>query len=138
MRKFIRSLSLAFTAGAFGAFIYSVLAHFLDAWGVIRALDVRLSYELTLASLYPCLVWGGLWGLLLLVPLLKRSYCIYRGLALSAVLSALHLLIIYPYMTNKGFLGLKLGLMTPLVIIFFNAVWGITAAFWLDYTRERV
>ncbi len=138
MRKLLRGLSLAFTAGAFGAFMYSVTAYFLGAWGAHRALDVRLIYELTPASLYPRLVWGGLWAFLLLVPVLKRTYCIYRGLVLSIVLSALHFFIIFPYMTNKGFLGMKLGLLTPLVVLFYNAVWGIFAAFWLDYTRERV
>jgi hypothetical protein len=138
MRRTIRSLSLAFTAGAFGAFIYAVTAHFFSAYGVTRAFGVRLDYVMTPESLYPRLVWGGLFALLLLVPILERKYCIYRGVVLGVLLALVHLLIIYPYMTRKGFLGLKFGVWAPAFIIFYNAVWGIFAAFWLDYTRERV
>ncbi|MEE9542228.1 MAG: hypothetical protein V3V95_00410 [Thermodesulfobacteriota bacterium] len=138
MRRTIRSLSLAFTAGAFGAFIYSVTAFFLGTYGVHRAFGVKLAYKMTPEALYPALVWGGLFALLLLVPILRSKYCIYRGIVLGVLLSLIHLLIIYPYMTNKGFLGLRLGTWTPAFVIFYNAVWGIFAAFWLDYTRERV
>lgn len=140
MRKTIRSLSLAFTAGAFGAFIYSLTAHFFSAFGVNEALGVKLAYKLTPESLYPRLVWGGLFALLLLLPILKRWYCIYRGLLLGVLLSAIHLFIIFPYISHKGFLGVKLEIWTPapIFVIFYNALWGIVAAFWLDYTRERV
>ena len=140
MRKTIRSLSLAFTAGVIGAFIYSVTAHFFGAWGVTEALGVKLAYKLTPESLYPRLVWGGLFGLLLLVPVLEKWYCIYRGLLLGVLLSLIHLFIIFPYMSHKGFLGVKISLSSPapIFVVFYNALWGIVAAFWLDYTRERV
>jgi hypothetical protein len=140
MRKTIRSLSLAFTAGAFGAFIYSVTEYYLGAFGLNEALGVKSAYRLTPESLYPRLVWGGLFALLLLVPILKRWYCIYRGLLLGVILSAVHLFIIFPYMNQKGILGVKLSLWTPapILVIFYNALWGIVTAFWLDYTRERV
>lgn len=138
MRKTLRSLSLAFTAGAFGALMNSLCVYFFGAYGVTRALDVRLAPELTPAFLYPRLVWGGLWAFLLLVPILKRTYCIYRGLVLSLLPTAVQLFIIFPYKAHKGFLGMELGIWTPAFVIFYNAVWGIFAAFWLDYTRERV
>jgi hypothetical protein len=37
---------------------------------------------------------------------------------------------------QKGVFGLQLGYLTPVLVLFFNAVWGIGAAYWLKLTRE--
>jgi hypothetical protein len=38
---------------------------------------------------------------------------------------------------NKGVMGLDLGALTPLAVVVFNAVWGVTAAIWLRWTNYR-
>jgi hypothetical protein len=44
--------------------------------------------------------------------------------------------VIFPYQLNKGMMGLDLGTLTPLFVLFFNAVWGVAAALWL-WASER-
>jgi len=38
--------------------------------------------------------------------------------------------ILFPIM-GQGFLGLGLGYGTPFLVLFFGALWGLTAGFWL-------
>jgi hypothetical protein len=45
--------------------------------------------------------------------------------------SLVQLLYIFPTVQNKGLLGLKLGALTPVVVILLNAIWGVAAALWL-------
>ncbi|MBE9536182.1 MAG: hypothetical protein IMF07_03295, partial [Proteobacteria bacterium] len=42
---------------------------------------------------------------------------------------------VFPYMAGKGVMGIKLGGFTPLFVLAFNAVWGITTALWLRSSR---
>jgi len=43
--------------------------------------------------------------------------------------------VIFPMKAKKGMFGLDLGSMTPVLVLFFNAVWGVTAAIWLRFSR---
>lgn len=47
-----------FTAGVIGALINSLAAHYAGAWELTSLLGVKLQPELSLAWLYPRLVWG--------------------------------------------------------------------------------
>ena len=43
-----------------------------------------------------------------------------------------------PPTPDNPLLGLDLGFLTPVFVLFFNAVWGITASAWLEYvSRSR-
>jgi hypothetical protein len=59
-----------------------------------------------------------------------------RGLVLSLGPTIAQLFIVFPFKVNKGLLGLDLGALTPLFVLFFNAVWGVTAAYWLRFVGE--
>jgi hypothetical protein len=37
---------------------------------------------------------------------------------------------------GKGLLGLQMGHLTPVLILFFGFVWGIATALWLKWSRE--
>ncbi len=37
---------------------------------------------------------------------------------------------------DNGVGGLQLGYLTPLLVLFFNAVWGLVAAQWLKQSRS--
>jgi hypothetical protein len=63
------NLSLVFAAGCWGAWWNSLAVWFLGLIGITAALGVHLPPPLTPAFLYPRLIWGGIWGLLFLVPL---------------------------------------------------------------------
>jgi hypothetical protein len=43
--------------------------------------------------------------------------------------------IIFPMKANQGMFGLALGNMTPVLVLFFNAIWGVAAALWLRLCR---
>jgi hypothetical protein len=47
------------------------------------------------------------------------------------------LFIVFPIKAGKGVMGLELGLLTPVFVLIFNAVWGLTAAAWLTCVLER-
>ena len=108
----------------------SITAWLCGAYGVSAALQVALNPRLTPAWLYPRIVWGGLWGLLFLLPMVKSRF-VLRGLILSLGPTAAQLFYFYPHVLSKGTMGLELGLLTPLLVLLLNAVWGVTAALWL-------
>lgn len=132
---FLRDLSLAFAAGCLGGLANSAAVWLFGAVGLTGALGVSLAPKLTAAWLYPRLVWGGLWGLLFLLPMKGLTYST-RGLLLSLGPSAVQLLVVFPVQANKGLFGLQLGYLTPVMVFFFNAVWGVVTALGLKATRE--
>jgi hypothetical protein len=79
------------------------------------------------------MVWGGIWAFLFLLPLRKLSYY-SRGVCYSLPQTLIALFVMFPQM-NRGMLGLKLGYSTPLLILFFGVVWGITTALWLKLAK---
>jgi hypothetical protein len=84
--------------------------------------------------LYHRLVWGGLWGLVFILPLWQNSLFL-RGLFISLGPTLVQLFVIFPFQAQKGFLGLDLGILTPVFVVIFNAVWGWVAAIWLSWSR---
>jgi hypothetical protein len=54
-----------------------------------------------------------------------------RGFIFSLGPTLVHLFVVFPSKANKGVMGLDLGLLTPLFVVVFNAIWGWTAAIWL-------
>jgi hypothetical protein len=100
------------------------------ASGLTRALGVEIAPAPTPAWLYARIVWGGIWGLLFLLPLAPQRW-VAQGLALSLFPSLVQLLVIFPYRAHAGLLGLRHGTLTPLVVLAANAVWGLAASAWL-------
>jgi hypothetical protein len=37
---------------------------------------------------------------------------------------------------GKGIMGFDLGLLTPLLVFVFNAIWGLTAAIWFRWVNK--
>ena len=130
MKAFFRNLTLVFAAGAMGGLVNSLVLWLFGRAGIPAELGVKLAPALTPAWLYPRLVWGGLWGFLFVLPIF-RNQPFAQGLFFSLWPSVVQLFIVFPYQANKGLLGLDLGTLTPVFVLFFNALWGLTAAFWL-------
>jgi hypothetical protein len=119
----IARLSAAFAAGAVGA--------------VVNSLAVQLAGRLQPGAapafspewLYPRLVWGGLFGLLLLLPFLPGRPLL-RGLVVSLAPTLARLTVLSPA-------GSSPNGRTVLLTVLFNAVWGIAAAYWLAAALGR-
>jgi hypothetical protein len=131
----LKKLSLAFAAGCLGGLANSAALWLFGLLGINQALGVMLAPHLTPAWLYPRIVWGGLWGFLFLIPLKGLTYT-SRGLLLSLGPSLGQLLVVFPLQAQKGFFGLELGYLTPAMVLFYNAIWGIVTAYCLKVTRE--
>ena len=134
MTSFFRTLSLVFAAGCVGGVANSLIVYLFGDLGINGALGVKIAPNLTPAWLYPRVVWGGLWGFLFLLPSF-RSSLLARGLLLSLGPSLVMFFVVFPLKAKKAMFGLGLGSMTPVLVLFFNAVWGVTAAIWLRFSK---
>jgi hypothetical protein len=135
MNNLSKKLSLVFAAGCLGGLLNSLAVWIFGDIGITSALGVKIAPSLSAPWLYPRLVWGGIWGLLFLLPLIQKRY-LYRGLIFSLGPTIVQLFVIFPIKASKGIMGLELGMLTPLVVLFFNAIWGLTAAIWLRWANR--
>jgi hypothetical protein len=126
----LRSLSLVFAAGCWGAWWNSLAVWLFGLLGITTVLGVHIAPPLTPAFLYPRLVWGGIWGGLFLIPLGRLSFPA-RGLIFSLGPTLAQLFWVFPLKAHQGVLGLQLGALTPLFVVFYNAIWGLAAGLWL-------
>jgi hypothetical protein len=135
MNNFAKKLSLVFAAGCLGGLLNSLVVWLSGDIGITSALGVKIAPQLSAPWLYPRLVWGGIWGLLFLMPLIQNRY-LYRGVLFSLGPTIVQLFVIFPIIANKGMMGFDLGLLTPLLVFVFNAIWGLTAAIWLRWANK--
>jgi hypothetical protein len=133
-RVFIK-LTILFSSGCVGGIINSLVVWFLGARGVTAALGVKIAPDLTPTWLYPRIVWGGIWGFLFLLPFLRKSL-FWRGFLFSLGPTIAQLFVVFPAKASSGMMGLGLGNLTPLFVLFFNAVWGVSTALWLRLAKE--
>jgi hypothetical protein len=127
-------LSVVFAAGCLGGLVNSLAVWIFGVLGITATLGVKIAPQLSAAWLYPRIVWGGIWGVLFLLPLMKRNF-LTRGLIFSLGPTLVQLFVVFPIKANKGVMGFDLGALTPVAVIVFNAIWGVTAAIWLRWTK---
>jgi hypothetical protein len=130
----MHNLSRVFVAGCWGAFLNSLAVWLLGWLQIAPALGVHIAPPLTPAFLYPRIVWGGLWGLLFLFPMGRLTF-LQRGLILSLGPTLAQLFWVFPLKAHQGVMGLHLGMLTPVFVLFYNAIWGVAAGWWLKKTR---
>jgi hypothetical protein len=136
MKNFVRNVSLSYAAGSLGGLVNSLVAWIFGISGITAALGVKLAPALTSPWIYQRLVWGGIWGLLFLLPLFKGAP-ILRGAIYSLGPTFTQLFLVFPFMAGQGAMGMKLGVLTPLFVVMFNLVWGIAASLWLSTMEDR-
>lgn len=130
MKSFIRKLSLVFASGCFGGLLNAIVVWLFGRAEITAQFGVKLAPSLTPPYLYQRAVWGGIWGLLFVLPFFKNRP-LAQGLVFSLGPTVVQLFVIFPNYLNRGMMGLELGNLTPLFVVFFNAVWGVAAALWL-------
>ncbi|UCE35383.1 MAG: hypothetical protein JSV55_00170 [Deltaproteobacteria bacterium] len=135
MRNLSKNISMVFAAGCLGGLVNSLAVWIFGDLGINAVLGVRIAPALTPQWLYPRIIWGGIWGLLFLLPLM-RSRILSRGIIFSLGPTLVQLLVVFPLKAGKGYMGLDLGTLTPLLVFIFNAIWGIATAIWLRWTSR--
>jgi hypothetical protein len=123
-------LSVAFAAGTFGGIANGLIVWGFGVLGIAQALGVAIAPPLAKPFIYNKLVWGGIWGFAFLIPMMHGKPWL-RGLVISLGPSIVMLLVVFPMVLGKGVLGLTLGALTPVLVLIYNAVWGLAAVWWL-------
>lgn len=135
MNTLARKISLVFAAGVLGGLVNSLAVWAFGDFGITAAAGVKIAPKLSAAWLYPRLVWGGIWGVLFLLPMMQTRIW-SRGFIYSLGPTLVQLFVVFPLKAQKGAMGLELGMLTPLFVVLFNAIWGWTAAIWLRWTGK--
>ncbi|MGD8701543.1 MAG: hypothetical protein PVH26_03840 [Desulfosarcina sp.] len=130
----MKKLLVCFSAGCLGALANSLVLWQFGELGLARLFGVAMAPSLSAGWLYPRIVWGGIWGLLFVLPFLKTRFLL-KGTLLSIAPTVFQLFYIFPYETNAGPAGLRLGMWTPAVVLVFNWVWGLVTAATLRYSK---
>ena len=130
----MRKLLICFAAGCLGGLANSLAVWAFGKYRITNHFGVSIAPALKLAWLYPKIVWGGIWGLVFLLPFLNNKL-ITKGAIISIFPTLVQLLVVFPLKAHNGYLGLDLGTYTPLFVIFFNLVWGIVAALSIQFSK---
>lgn len=123
------SLALGLLGGVVGALANTAVVWMFGSAGITGFFGVAISGDMTAFDWAARAWYGGLWGVALgvLLPVLPGRGPMARG-ALFSLLPTLYMwLKVFPLDRGAGFLGLELGLLTPLFVLFFNLVWGLVA-----------
>ncbi len=139
MSSVLSRVSVGFAAGCAGALVNSWLVWYLGRRGIPHMFGVAIAPKWSLGFLYPRLVWGGIWGLLFVLPIWNAPFwaaVVLRGIVFSLGPTLFQLFYVFPHMLGKGSMGMALGKLTPLFVFVYNVVWGIGAALWV-YLEQR-
>jgi len=127
---FFGLLSVAFTGGAIGGLLNSLVVWQFGEQGINQRMGVMFAPPLTLPWLYQRVAWGGLWGLLFVLPFLRKQSVVIRGAFVSLAPTLFQWFYVFP-MSGHGIAGTDLGLLTPALVFFFNLIWGVAASYWV-------
>jgi hypothetical protein len=136
----IRRISLCFAAGCFGALVNTGVVWYLGRKGIPQRFDVAIAPAWSLHFLYARLAWGGLWGLVFVLPIWRSGFWVgvfSRGILFSFFPTMFQLFYVFPVLLGKGMLGISLGRLTPVFVCLYNGVWGFCAALWLYFAKEE-
>ena len=123
-------LSLTFSAGVVGSVVSLLIAWLLQRIGLFATIGCHLPVSSDEAWICSRLVWGGIFGLFFVLPVIPNSF-FKRGLLLGLLPGLFELLVVLPIFQGQTVLGLNLGYTTPLVVMALSLLWGVLAASWL-------
>ncbi len=124
--KWLRNLSCAFTAGVIGAIVLVIVAT------LVRGFPSNVTSFKN--ELYRLLIWGGIWALFLVIPLLKEKWFV-KGSLLGLIVILFNFIVLMP-LSGRGFFAINAGLSVFLGNIIFNYIWGVVSAFWYHKVLE--
>lgn len=125
----LRNISVAMMGGAIGGGAATLFLWLLGKLSVGAMLGSTLPpVEINRAFIYRSLVWGAIWGVLLVLPVLRRHWLL-RGLLFSLLPTAALFFYFFPKF-QLGMFGLNAGIGQPIIALVANFAWGLVAALW--------
>lgn len=119
----LRRLSWAFVAGCVGTIGFYIGIRLGMASGLVAGPPPAMEFLASKGFFYRQVVWGGIWGLLLVVPFLSGMWWL-RGPVAGGLATLAAIFIFRPEVP-------PLPLIVNMVVL--NAgFWGVTAGFWHD------
>lgn len=126
-----------FLAGALASLGTGLLVWLCSVSGSFAALGVPVDIsEVPMGWYLKRMLFGGLWALLFLVPVLNGQAHWMRGLIVALAPTAFLWFYSYPA-EGRGILGLASGPLLPLNALFFWVLWGALTGLWLDRVASR-
>ena len=132
MQTKLAGVFLAFSSGAVAGFFQTLAIWICGQLGLFGLLRVALEVPFSLELFYRRVTWGGMWGLLFLIPLLPLARHLHRGLLLGLIPALASMLYFQPILNGHEFFALNLGYMMPVITVGFGLVWGALAGALLD------
>ncbi|MDA3904225.1 MAG: hypothetical protein PF441_12360 [Desulfuromusa sp.] len=140
MPKSSALFAVCFVAGLLGALACSLFLWGCNEWGITNLIGVKMPQTLELSKLYPQMFIGGFWGLGFFftvgIPRHRRHWA-RKGLWFSLLPTLTAIFYLYPYVYHKGMAGFDLGMLTPLLIVVSNLVWGGVTGFFARFFWGR-
>ena len=141
MPTFLHRAHHCFAAGALAGLVTSVLIWIASQSGAFLVLGVPIVIELSPSWVYMRVVWGGMWGVIFVLPVLVSWPGWRRGLIFGLAPAAATLLLFNPIKDGIGLLGLGFGPVWPVLVVVFSLLWGVIAGWWnsqfVDFARDE-
>ena len=118
-------------AGGFGGLTSGLLVWALGALGVTPTLGFNMVPDLTVGWMGRRVGASAVWGLIFLIPIYRNAPWI-KGAVLGLLPWLSSILWVLPQVKGAGFLGMDLGIGTPVWTLFFGVFWGISGTLFLE------
>lgn len=135
----LRNILSAFGAGAAGGISNVVFLVVAAAVGLPALFGLTLPNFGTAAFLYKQMVWGGLWALVFLLPVVPRNW-VTRAIIVALASASLTFFVFFPMGTTDGkgpgIAGLNIGTLMPVYVIFADLAYAFVASKLYQITVE--
>ena len=137
MEQTLNQASIYFTAGTVGGLANALIIWLFGIIGIPKALGVGIAPQFNPGYLYPKLFWGGIWGMVFFIPGLPKDFLLLAFLV-SLGPTLVQLFLVFPFKANKGMLGIQLGVLTPIFVVFYNFIWGLATVWFIRIAQNSV
>ena len=127
------------TAGAISALAQAILIIALFKLRILAIIGLEgFDIPNNLVFIYQRITWGGIWGLLFLIPILRTRDHVTRGFLFAFVPIFATWFYFNPFHDSVGYFGLQVGVAFPIVVLLAGLFWGIIAGYWLEGAKFKL
>lgn len=132
MGSLLKNLALMYGAGTLGGMANAGASLLFTKLGIYAMLGLKFGAAFSPGWLYRIMVWGGIWGAMLFLPISGGVWA--RGFVIGLGPSLVAGLLLIPMKMKAGIFGIEMGWAMPAVILVVNWIWGaVTVAVWKTF-----